>query len=103
MDKRNCASRPVTEWRNLLGDREYLVKLHTAQKKLAAGFDRTGALDFQRSPSEYEARVAQTATLEGLLSAAENVEKGLHPGMLTVGNNRESTLATWYWRLQEGS
>lgn len=44
---------------------------------LESGSDRIGALDFQRSPSEYEPRVVQTATLEELLSAAEKVEKGV--------------------------
>ncbi|WP_376696180.1 type II toxin-antitoxin system HipA family toxin [Wenzhouxiangella sp. EGI_FJ10305] len=44
---------------------------------LASGSDRIGALDFQRSPSEYEARAVQNATLEELLSAAEKVEKGV--------------------------
>ena len=34
---------------------------------LESGSDRTGALDFQHSPSEYVPRVAQTATLEELL------------------------------------
>lgn len=44
---------------------------------LKSGSDRIGALDFQRSPSRYEARAVQTATLEELLSAAEKVEKGV--------------------------
>ncbi len=44
---------------------------------LESGSDRTGALDFQRSPSEYVPRVVQTATLEELLSAAEKVEQGV--------------------------
>lgn len=44
---------------------------------LASGSDRIGALDFQRSPSEYEARAVQNATLEELLNAAEKVEKGV--------------------------
>ena len=44
---------------------------------LESGSDRIGALDFQRSPSVYEPRAAQTATLEELLSAAEKVEKGV--------------------------
>lgn len=44
---------------------------------LESGSDRIGALDFQRSPSRYEARAVQTATLEELLSAAEKVEKGV--------------------------
>ncbi|RPH98060.1 MAG: type II toxin-antitoxin system HipA family toxin [Lysobacterales bacterium] len=44
---------------------------------LESGSDRVGALDFQRSPSEYIPRAAQAATLEELLSAAERVEKGI--------------------------
>ena len=50
---------------------------------LESGSDRTGALDFQRSPSRYAARTGRTATLEELLSAAERVEKGepLTPGL----------------------
>ncbi|WP_419909123.1 type II toxin-antitoxin system HipA family toxin [Hoeflea sp.] len=44
---------------------------------LESGSDRIGALDFQRSPSVYEPRAAQTATLEELLSAAEKVDKGV--------------------------
>lgn len=44
---------------------------------LESGSDRIGALDFQRSPSEYEARAVQNATLEELLNAAEKVEKGV--------------------------
>ena len=44
---------------------------------LESGSDRVGALDFQRSPSEYVPRTAQAATLEELLSAAERVEKGI--------------------------
>ncbi|RFF28929.1 MULTISPECIES: type II toxin-antitoxin system HipA family toxin [unclassified Wenzhouxiangella] len=44
---------------------------------LASGSDRIGALDFQRSPSEYQARAVQNATLEELLNAAEKVERGV--------------------------
>ncbi len=44
---------------------------------LESGSDRIGALDFQRSPSEYVPRDVQTATLEELLSAAEKVDKGV--------------------------
>ncbi|MDE0419169.1 MAG: HipA domain-containing protein [bacterium] len=43
---------------------------------LESGSDRIGALDFQRSPSEYVPRAFQAATLEELLSAAGKVEKG---------------------------
>src|SRR6056297_3884370 len=44
---------------------------------LESGSDRIGALDFQKSPTEYVPRAAQAATLEELLSAAEKVEKGV--------------------------
>lgn len=43
---------------------------------LESGSDRTGALDFQLSPTQYVPRGAQPATLEELLAAAENVEAG---------------------------
>ena len=43
---------------------------------LESGSDRIGALDFQRSPSEYVPRAVEAATLEELLSAAWKVEKG---------------------------
>ena len=51
--------------------------LHELTYLLESGSDRIGALDFQSSPSEYEPRTVQTATLEELLSAAEKVEKGV--------------------------
>lgn len=44
---------------------------------LESGSDRTGALDFQFSPTEYTPRNHANATLEELLEAAERVEKGL--------------------------
>lgn len=44
---------------------------------LESGSDRIGALDFQRSPSEYIPRTVPTATLDELLNAAEKVEKGI--------------------------
>ncbi len=44
---------------------------------LESGSDRVGALDFQRSPTEYQPRAVQAATLEELLSAAEKVENGV--------------------------
>ncbi len=43
---------------------------------LESGSDRIGALDFQRSPSEYVPRAVQAATLEELQNAAGKVEKG---------------------------
>lgn len=44
---------------------------------LHSGSDRIGALDFQRSPTEYIPREANNTTLEELLEASERVEKGL--------------------------
>lgn len=44
---------------------------------LESGSDRPGALDFQTSPTEHVAREPRTESLEGLLSAAEKVERGI--------------------------
>ncbi len=44
---------------------------------LESGSDRIGALDFQRSPSEYVPRSATNVTLDELLESAERVEKGI--------------------------
>lgn len=44
---------------------------------LESGSDRIGALDFQRSPSEYIPRAGVHASLEELMQSAERVEKGL--------------------------
>ena len=44
---------------------------------LESGSDRTGALDFQQSPSEYVPRSAGTVELEELLQSAERVEQGI--------------------------
>ncbi|WP_217497434.1 type II toxin-antitoxin system HipA family toxin [Trinickia violacea] len=44
---------------------------------LESGSDRIGALDFQLSAKNYAPRMAKTASLEELLSAAEMVEKGI--------------------------
>jgi serine/threonine-protein kinase HipA len=44
---------------------------------LESGSERTGALDFQLSPTDYVPRATQAATLEELLSAAEKVEAGV--------------------------
>ena len=43
---------------------------------LESGSDRIGALDFQRSPSEYVPRSVTNASLTELLQSAERVEKG---------------------------
>ena len=44
---------------------------------LESGSDRTGALDFQRSATEYEPRGKGTASLQQLAQAADLVEQGL--------------------------
>lgn len=44
---------------------------------LESGSDRIGALDFQRSPSEYVPRLANNVPLEELLQSAERVEQGV--------------------------
>ena len=44
---------------------------------LESGSDRIGALDFQRSPTEYTPRTPHNASLEELLASAERVEQGI--------------------------
>lgn len=44
---------------------------------LESGSDRIGALDFQRSPTEYIPRSANNVPLEELAESAERVEKGI--------------------------
>jgi serine/threonine-protein kinase HipA len=44
---------------------------------LESGSDRIGALDFQRSPSEYIPRLAKNVKLEELLDSAQRVERGV--------------------------
>ncbi len=44
---------------------------------LESGSDRIGALDFQRSATEYVSRASVNVTLDELVQSAERVEKGL--------------------------
>jgi len=44
---------------------------------LESGSDRIGALDFQRSPTRYVPRQTQQVSLEALLTAAQQVERGV--------------------------
>ena len=44
---------------------------------LESGSDRVGALDFQRSPTEYVPRAATNVSMEELIESAERVEKGV--------------------------
>lgn len=53
------------------------VELDELVYLLDSGSDRIGALDFQRSPSEYVPRFAENVALEELLESAARVEKGL--------------------------
>jgi len=53
---------------DILGELTYLLE---------SGSDRIGALDFQRSPSVYQPRTSNEATLDELLESAERVEQGV--------------------------
>ncbi len=44
---------------------------------LESGSDRIGALDFQRSPTEYIPRSANNVSMEELIESVERVEKGI--------------------------
>lgn len=44
---------------------------------LESGSDRIGALDFQRSPTEYVPRLATNASMDELLDAADRVQQGV--------------------------
>lgn len=44
---------------------------------LESGSDRIGALDFQRSPTDYVQRSANKVSMEELIESAERVEKGV--------------------------
>lgn len=44
---------------------------------LESGSDRIGALDFQRSPTEYVPRSANNVSTEALIESAERVEQGI--------------------------
>ena len=52
------------------------IELEELTYLLESGSDRIGALDFQRSPTQYLPRQAQQASLEELLTAAKKVERG---------------------------
>lgn len=53
------------------------AELHELVYLLESGSDRIGALDFQRSPSEYVPRTASNATMQELLESAQRVEQGI--------------------------
>ena len=53
------------------------IELDELTYLLESGSDRIGALDFQRSASQYAPRQAQQAAIDDLQTAAEQVEKGV--------------------------
>jgi len=53
------------------------VELDELTYLLESGSDRVGALDFQRSPTDYVPRQRQAASLEELMQSAERVEQGV--------------------------
>lgn len=61
----------------LKGSGSDTAELNELTYLLESGSDRIGALDFQRSSSEYVPRSATNVTLEELLESAERVEKGV--------------------------
>ena len=44
---------------------------------LESGSDRIGALDFQHSPTDYEARTSHNVTMDELIESADRIEKGI--------------------------
>ena len=64
--------RRVIEHRHRLADRD----LSELGYLLNSGSDRAGALDFQRSPTEYVARVAEQSSVAELAEAAAAIEEG---------------------------
>ncbi|MDF1615520.1 type II toxin-antitoxin system HipA family toxin [Desulfurivibrio dismutans] len=61
----------------LRGARADSAQLDELTYLLESGSDRIGALDFQRSPTEYVPRRAANATLDELLASAERVDRGI--------------------------
>ncbi len=53
------------------------VELDELTYLLESGADRIGALDFQRSPTEYVPRAANNASMQELVESAERVEQGI--------------------------
>jgi serine/threonine-protein kinase HipA len=53
------------------------AELHEITYLLESGSDRSGALDFQRSPTEYVSRTNTGISLEELLESAARIEQGI--------------------------
>ena len=67
----------VNRFTGVRGRSADLVDLDELTFMLQSGSDRIGALDFQISPTEYVPRESGNASLEGLLRAADLVDRGL--------------------------
>lgn len=67
----------INKQQGLKGKDADIADLNELTYLLESGSDRIGALDFQRSASEYIPRSADNATLEELLESATRVEKGI--------------------------
>lgn len=61
----------------LMAEAAGAVELDELTYLLESGSDRIGALDFQASPTMYVARQSQGASLEALMRAASDVERGV--------------------------
>lgn len=61
----------------LKGSQQDPVILDELTYLLESGSDRIGALDFQRSPTEYQPRLASNVDLDELIESAERVEQGI--------------------------
>lgn len=61
----------------LSGNEAAAIELDELTYLLESGSDRVGALDFQRSATDYRPRLAANATLEELQQSAERVEHGI--------------------------
>ena len=52
-------------------------ELHELTYLLESGSDRIGALDFQRSPTEYVPRTAQNPSIQELIESVDRAERGM--------------------------
>ncbi|MCB2264257.1 MAG: hypothetical protein LGR52_15155 [Candidatus Thiosymbion ectosymbiont of Robbea hypermnestra] len=68
---------PVSPKLSLAGAKADSDQLDELAYLLESGSDRVGALDFQRSATEYVPRTATNVSLDELVQSAERVEKGL--------------------------
>lgn len=62
---------------SIKGDKLNDIELSELTYLLESGSDRIGALDFQHSPTDYQPRIPNNATLVELMASAERVEKGI--------------------------